>query len=716
MGLFSSKTIVTVSTHVSRVLEDKVIPDSMKSGLTRSVLKEGQLVECIIDDSLNGIGQRAERMYQYAGREYMFGRPSWKIHANIPPATTIKNVLDEIEGTSVSIVYSHFGVLNYLHHAWQLLQDNYGYNQNINELTSLAPSKGYPVYLEDIQAALTQNTFDSITSVPLVQWGISAKSGYSPERPTQNGTIARSHTQHVIIPNEEEDHYRVSIIWQNPATRTIYRETLVIPIPEANDSEYFQIKYLKNGNIRYFTYREGAGVYPPLDSLYSNEYLGLGSFFPFGYFRFNKSSAKDSPNSTEYQHSDKLMRYLGLDYKTMADGIAQNPDISDIDSALMMMAVPAISDNEYEVRYLFDFFEALYRDGDYVSSPVSHALAGIDSVVTSTPRQQQSLVIQDSRFKCVFKHSGIYQKYIYGVIGNIGKHTATGDAGVHIYRKQLTETIYIQYSVHGLGMSYFLNGGITSAKILLVPLDRSITRNYSALHREKLYSRSLHYVINTRIETKLKWYQQSWFLNLIKIVAIALAIYSGGTTAPLLQAALLVGTWAVIEYVIIYMIIIPLLVQQALKYLVKELGPEAAMVAAIILMAWGGISAYTSGGIQGSSFAQDLLSLASGLIREAGEYYTEQLKGLSEQATGFSLMADAKVKELEEANKLLEQSHNLSPFVVFGESPDEYYNRTVHHGNIGVAALDSVSRFVELKLTLPQLKDTEEFNINPIWS
>ena len=40
------------------------------------------------------------------------------------------------------------------------------------------------------------------------------------------------------------------------------------------------------------------------------------------------------------------------------------------------------------------------------------------------------------------------------------------------------------------------------------------------------------------------------------------------------------------------------------------------------------------------------------------------------------------------------------------QSPTDYFNRTVHSGNIGVVAIDAVSSFVESSLTLPKLNDS----------
>ena len=64
------------------------------------------------------------------------------------------------------------------------------------------------------------------------------------------------------------------------------------------------------------------------------------------------------------------------------------------------------------------------------------------------------------------------------------------------------------------------------------------------------------------------------------------------------------------------------------------------------------------------------------------------------------------MKLLESAQDLLEPSQLLHPFIIFGESPNDFYNRTVHSGNIGTMAISSITNYVDLSLTLPKFSET----------
>jgi hypothetical protein len=46
---------------------------------------------------------------------------------------------------------------------------------------------------------------------------------------------------------------------------------------------------------------------------------------------------------------------------------------------------------------------------------------------------------------------------------------------------------------------------------------------------------------------------------------------------------------------------------------------------------------------------------------------------------------------------------------VFGETPDEFYNRTIHAGNIGILSVDAVSNYVEMQLRLPDISTIKQF-------
>lgn len=734
MGMFSSKTVVTVSTHVSRVIEDASIPDSLKTGTVRSIFTDGQLVEQIMDSALSGIAQKAERMYQFGKREYLYGVPTSNSLVTKSAQQVVKDIIEQSEQKSVSLIYYNYGPINNLHYGWQTLTNEYGYNHFTNELVELYRLKGAPVYLQDLQVVLAESTVSAVNATALEQWDAAATQGYSPTRPEQNGSIFRGQTPTAMDPGSSLDYCRVVIAWVDPVTKTTKTETLSFPIPLSSDEDYYQAKYSYGNTIRYFTYQAGSGTYPVLDTLFSPEYDDIGSFFPFGYFRFNKRSVASNPGSDEYATSNKLMKYLGLNFEQVAKAIEENPDIEHVESALLMMAVPASTSNPLEQRYLFDFFKGLHTQSATVDRPLSIINSEVaDAIYGNRPPSAISLVIQDRRFKTVLSMKGIFRKVRYGSIGKVGSY-ASGSTVIQTtwpipyvgvitgatfakdqttealyYRKQVTETLYEEYTVLGLQMSYEVTG-MMATTATMVPLDHSITTKYHALDREVLYSRSLHYVINSRQEQTIKWYQKGWFRFVLIVVALVITFFSWGSGSGALAAALAAGTAATIQYVVVYMILIPMLIQEAMKLFVKLLGPEIAMVLALVVAVYAGYTIMDAGSVQGAPWAKELLQISSNMIQQVGSSFTEALQGIQAEGMEFGLYADEKMKELESSQKLLETSTLLSPFVIFGETPDEYFNRTVHSGNVGIAGIDAISNYVKGALTLPTVKDTFLFD------
>ena len=61
-GLFESETVVSVSTSVSRVIDDRLIPNSIKTGTIKGILTGDQLVENIMEDVIASMGVKGERL------------------------------------------------------------------------------------------------------------------------------------------------------------------------------------------------------------------------------------------------------------------------------------------------------------------------------------------------------------------------------------------------------------------------------------------------------------------------------------------------------------------------------------------------------------------------------------------------------------------------------------------------------------------------------
>jgi hypothetical protein len=401
-----------------------------------------------------------------------------------------------------------------------------------------------------------------------------------------------------------------------------------------------------------------------------------------------------------------------------------------VTQAMLTMAVPANTENPLEQRYLFEFFDRLYNsqaNQDY--APNISTSAGLGNLFKGKllGDTDAAIVIKDKRFKTVLKYSEIYKSRSAGNIGPVGTFTsgrgsATRDVvrydsetqqnytakvpyKYHFYKKQVRPGLYEEVLIVGLEMLYYIEGShkVTADEnddILLIPLDRSIVSKYSAADRELLYSRSLHYVFNSMQVIKIKWYQTGIFQVILTIVAIVMAVYDGGATLGYYLG--LSGAAAIIATIVINLIIGEVL-KVVFKLFAKIFGEDLAMLAAIVALVVSITMVIQTGSLKGAPWATDLLTAANGLSQAAFELGYDKLL---DDSMDFAKKMEEDYKLLDTAKELLEQPVHLNPFVIFGESPTDYYNRTVHSGNIGVLGIDAVSKYTEIALTLPKFNDT----------
>lgn len=731
MGLFSSKKKVTVDTTVTRAIEDENLPETIKSAVISMVLDDDQdatITDALIDGFSDSVGFTAERYYKYGKESYAYGVPSSTLTSTAQGETIVTEFLEQLLDQSLTLTYYHFGPFNSLHMAWQQLVDSYGYNTATNEIATLSSQKGYSVYLKDMVAVYTQDTFDNGESGVLEQWGTAANATAIPGQRLAALTQYASPTAYELDTTATEDSVRVTYTYKT-ATGWV-DETMVLTMAAYDDdADYYQVMYtLADGTIGYWTYQNDAGTYPEIDAIYQTEFSELGTYFPWLYFRLNKQNLGDEAHQTTdaYQTLVKLANKINLDYQTMCDAIHENVDVSDIEQAMMILAVPCNSDNELDQRYLFEYFNLLYYNAGGAGNNYSDYAASA----------AQSIVLQDKAFKMTLTHQGIGKKRVAGSIAAVGGYTGTTGSATytqeytsngqtltrtvttqyHAYQYQVNATFYDEVRVYGPRMRYYIDGshtdsGTVGSDELVIPVDRAITGLFSLPDRETLYCRSMQYVFNSKIVTKTKWYQSGAFKIVLIIAAIVITIVTGGGAAAIwasISATIAAGAVA-IAYAVLSKIVVALAVNYAFSFVAKEVGAEWAMALAVVAASVGvGMALTGAAGSASALWGPRLLTAASGLANGASKEIQKMTSDLQGEYSAFEDYMEQQNDLLEEAEDLLDTSVNLSPFVVFGESAQDFYQRTVHSGNIGTVSYDAVQNYCALALTLPKLKDSVE--------
>lgn len=752
MGIFSSKKKHYVSTSVVRVVEDSLVPDIKLTALVESIMGDTGITETLIDTALNSKFRNFEKMYRKAAAgDYVYGLPDVKILDSTAGHGAAQTVIESIVGQAVTLEYIHFRPPNNVHLGWQEVTENYGYVADNNELTVLSATKGFPVYLNKLVArhyvdgAATEGTGEDAEAAPAIPeitargiWGDSPSAGYMPDR--WSGAIAGFTS---LVKDQEwlegagydegvEVHYR----WEDAEGET-YDEFLVIDLTAYDpDLEYYQAKYRYNPGsgevIKYWTYQPDDGLYPTLDSVFDLNYVAPGTHFPFIMFRSNHENrtADELMETAEFKSTEALLKTVGIDFKTLGDNIHENPDVADVEQAVMMMGVPIDTENEIEIEYLFRYFTQI----DALTPGSTETFMEQQSKLTYARNSSYAMEIADADFRLIISYDDIRKRLRAGTIGPVGTYTNStspyvvgdnplypprpgGSGTLRYLRKQVSTGVYEEICIDNPIARYdiYRGKGVMADEetgTFLIPLDYEIARTLPLLDREALYYRSLHLVFNSRITKKVKWYQRGAFKILLIIVAVVIAFYTGQFEAIIAAAS--VGA-AAVAVAVITLIIKAIVVQLIFKLVVEAVGPELAFVIALVAAAYGVFTDFstTMGGMLID--AKTLVGAALGLANEAmtvgmKEKFAEYNGDLQE----FNLMTEQKWEELEEVSKLLDTHSLLNPFAfigqaprtIFGERPDAYFYRTVHAGNVGVLSLNIIENFVSASLTLPDIDST----------
>lgn len=745
MGLFSSKKKVKVNTTVQRVVDDHLIPQSVKAGTIKAVIDDGSITEYVLEEVVQSITFKAERMFEYAEKgNHPYGIPRGSIVASNQGAEAVRVFLETQVQQPVSLDYYEFAPINASHAGWFLLQEEHGYIAGTNMLMNLTREMGFPVYLKDMVSVYTPSTVDELEDGIADTLGPDPSRGYIPgQRLAEYRDLSRRDDLGFDIDAaSNEDYVRVIYTYRKEIYEgNVLRYEWVVDSFDMSlsrfdeDREYHHVRYRYGGQSKYWLYADGSGEFPEVDAIMDIDYADFGHYMPFIYFRVDGASLEGA----SFDANTKLMKYLGVDYPAMYDAIHENPGIDDLMQAFMVMGVPAQTSNPIERRYLFEYFNALFMASDNAAPLQSFQ----SSFSPYTSRASNSILIQDNAFKMTLTYSGISRHRLAGSIGKKGTYDSGMGGNYHYYRCQVSPTLYDEIRVYSLTMRYHIAGkysttGSGAEAELLIPLDMGIINTIPMPKREELYTRSMHFVFNTYVETKVKWYASGWFKWVLVIILIIVTIVTGNGYQGI-PAILAAGGIAALAWVVVVAIVKMVVVQIAVKLFIKAVGEKFAIIVAIltvIAVMTGNVGAATeaAGGATSAAAATTTEISFKGFLAEMSKMTATQMlsactniistslsgiqqglmSDLEKQYAGFNEYKDQSTQMLEEAQKLLQVDAWVDPFmfigqaprVVFGESPQDYYTRTIHSGNIGALGPDVIENYVGVALKLPSANST----------
>ncbi len=748
MSVFGTSKKTYVSTSVSRLVSDDQIPDPTKKAMIEAVLKNQNIADSILDENLNSSVFKFERMYRYAERgEYFYGLPSARESSEPTVIPVVASVLESLEGQAVTVDYAKLDEALPKHYGYQVLYDDYGYDRIQGEIAVLSQQKGTPVYLKNMlsyvpvtsEADIDFSILQLEDDILPVEYGNRTDAQQDQAVYEALKGIKRvTTTNDFIYDFTVGAQLRVEVFYIWDVAGETQQDSFTVILPDSTDDApklFYQVGYFVGpGHYGYWTYPYGSGLHPTLDTFADVQYSKEGTYFPFAIFRrqFTNRTASALEETEEFKTTKRLLAHIDLDFQGLGESIHENPDIADVPQAALVMAVPMNTTNQIESRYLFDYFDRLQA-----ANTRPQVSLNADTNATAN----NAITWSDADFSLTLSYHDVYKRAVSESFGKPGDYTVgvtdhsytytvdvedrdgtTTETRTAYYKKyhikkQLTAGLCQVITVVNPVAKYDIDSSRSyestqDNSILLIPLDYLITRRYKISERTELYHRSLHLVFNAKVVVKLKWYQSGFFKFILLVVAVVLMFIPGGQFAGQVMFVWGLGlTYLAVAMVLVYVAVM-VAVSYAFKLLVKEIGAEAAMIIATVLIAYGGYKAF-SGAMPA---AQTYTALASNLM-DASTYVMEQdMKAITDEMEELSALKTKQELELEKAMALLDKNDFLDPFAfigqqpiyIAGESPTELYTRTIHMGNPADLSYKSIEHYVDISLTLPDINATLE--------
>jgi len=582
---------------------------------------------------------------------------------------------------------------------------SYSHKTHVDDIDYLVDGTGYPTGHE-----YTYTTREHFALAGVVSYELSTIRTVTPEY--ADGTLGDPYTE--FVPDERvNDNYPFSDVTSHSSTET----TSLTGTYDFRALKYYVQYTLADGSVKSWMYDTNSNTYPDLDY---TEAVGVESpFYPVVPLRYDNTDYchEDEWDTVRYLTSKKLMRIMGIDIQALRDGINENPNIDDVDHAYFMFGVQLQDESQSAKRYLGAFFEHM-------------------TSLLPTGEQGQSIRITEGGLDMRLSWDNVDTVIRSGRIGTKGTANSTVNvtANQMVLSVQFDEDSYKEVTVTGLRHTNYIYEGKTVETTLadtleegefnfIIPLHASVVEGLPTTVRNELYYDAMQLVFYSYEVTYVAWYKQEWFLNLIKIVAIVITIASLGTmanagyaafTGAAAAGATTLAALGAAAQVLITQILEGMITSFIFKLAVAQVDPDLAMIVATVLLVYGGYKGFKAGGLIEGSTAEMLLKVSGGISYGVQQNLAQATLDLRGEVDAFSKDADQKMDALDEINKEFALTGIIDPMefimseplISLNESPESYYFRTVHSGNIGAMAYDAITKYHDTMLDLPKPQHT----------
>lgn len=696
MGLFSRKTIITVSSVIYPMGEDADrIPDMVKTAVVTASLRHLSVPPAIKTSIFDGMGIKLSQAFSYAQNHYYAGMPTGfpKEHDSKRDAVLDLLCLEYLESLfpDDDVVLLTTEVTNtddYRTKAQELIGAAYDYNF-VTELTLSATGS-----VQTGATLVATGPFLDAVAHP-------AEIGY-----------------HLMFTNPDTSVVNLDV-WYAEALfagyelvvqRVVMEYSLNGARPTVESYEYGGSSNRLNIFLREVQLPQ-SGTFPAIVLKKNNVYLDDDDF-----------SGEAWATSAAYKTSKQYGRRMGANVDTLLTMIKDNENADDIDYVFVQPGVRLDSPNLAPVKYLYNYFNRLYlllpdnkAAWDAWAASSAFTLVGLVSKNAAAAAPAQSIHLKDPdaaassvdmeiswRYMTYEVKSGVLAQEYVSECGDyenlITKHDYGGSSAKQLeyettklyLRRQIDESTYGELVIVGLRHENYVYKGHSvqsgtwaafndpdgdDGSGFIIPLDNTIYITLTPRERLQLAQEAMHMVFNCYVARKQKWYETGFFKFIMIVIAAVLIYFSAGTLTPyvtsiyttLFTAFAALGPVLAAALAALLTAVIVVAVSAAVSFVAKEAGKWAAehwgpawgavvQIFATIALTWGlGQILPSALPMPPSSIAETVLKVGAALVSAMSAYTEYTYAAVKDEIRTWEDYSLAKGNPLEKVNELMEE-------------------------------------------------------------
>ena len=350
MGLFSKTKVQVFARSMVLVTED---PFPKKDAVMYAILEGLPIADTLLASMNGGTKQKIPHMRQYAEDTYELGLPNSAINnINNLSVTDLQALVNtEFSLTHGSIVAQHFiADLDASLIILPFLVSQRAFNLTTNVVGTPPAAMTFP------ETWITKPTIRTCTLKDVV----------INDTMTSIDITYEANCQYYYLKRMSREVEESQWVYRDvPSARyvTEYTETVPIAAGYVIDAPYYVIGYYKldsggeiDGVMDWWFYALDSGKYPTMDS--TKQIVEVSSAYPVVPVRHENAWISDTAPDV-YSTGKKLLSIINFSYDQLQTGLADNPDLDEIDNAYVMFGIDMQTEDPILISYLIDFFELL---------------------------------------------------------------------------------------------------------------------------------------------------------------------------------------------------------------------------------------------------------------------------------------------------------------------------------------------------------------------